>query len=222
MEINKIYNTDCLDFMKNMPDACVDLVVTDPPYIINTKGGGLGKRPVYEKGDLAKIADGFDVKTTLNELERICKKTNIFIFCSTKQKPEIMGWAYEKGYNVAELFWHKPNAAPFTNNTFKSDIENIIYIRAKGVKIKGRSKLFTQNAKKSEYGHPSEKPLSIIKSLILTSSSDGELVFDPFMGSGTTAVAAKELNRNFIGCEIEAKYCEVAQKRINKTARSLI
>jgi len=58
--------------------------------------------------------------------------------------------------------------------------------------------------------------------LILTSSSDGELVFDPFMGSGTTAVAAKELNRNFLGCEIEAKYCEVAQKRINQTARSLI
>ena len=67
MELNKIYNTDCLDFMKNMPDACVDLVVTDPPYIINTKGGGLGKRPIYEKGDLAKIADGFDVKTTLND-----------------------------------------------------------------------------------------------------------------------------------------------------------
>lgn len=169
-----------------------------------------------------KILDSFEVKTTLNELERICKKTNIFIFCSTKQKPEIMNWAYEKGYNVAELFWHKPNAAPFTNNTFKSDIENIIYIRAKGVKIIGRSKLFTQNAKKSEYGHPSEKPLSIIKSLILTSSSDGELVFDPFMGSGTTAAACKELNRNFIGCEIEAKYCEMAEKRLRETIKGLI
>lgn len=222
IELNKIYNADCLEFMRSMPANSVDLVVTDPPYEIATKGGGLGKRPVYENGELDKISQGFDVETTLEQIARVCKKVNIFIFCSTKQKPRIMNWGYDRGCNVAELFWHKPNAAPFTNNTFKSDVEDIVYIREKGVKINGRSKLFTHNASKSKYGHPSEKPLEIIKKLVLTASSEGDLIFDPFMGSGTTAAACKELNRNFIGCEIEAKYCEIAEKRLRKTIRGLL
>ena len=222
MELNKIYNTDCLEFMRSMPDSCVDLVVTDPPYEIHTKGGGLGRRPVYENGALGKISQGFDAEATLEQIARICKKINIFIFCSTKQKPRIMNWGYERGCNIAELAWYKPNAAPFTNNTFKSDLENIIYIREKGVKIKGISKLFTHNCGKSKYGHPTEKPLEIIEKLILTASNEGDLIFDPFMGSGTTAVACKELNRNFIGCEIEAKYCEIAEKRLRKTIRGLL
>lgn len=222
MELNKIYNTDCLEFMRSMPDSCVDLVVTDPPYEIHTKGGGLGRRPVYENGALGKISQGFDVEATLEQVARICKKINIFIFCSTKQKPRIMNWGYERGCNIAELAWYKPNAAPFTNNTFKSDLENIIYIREKGVKIKGISRLFTHNCGKSKYGHPTEKPLEIIEKLILTASNEGDLIFDPFMGSGTTAVACKELNRNFIGCEIEAKYCEIAEKRLRKTIRGLL
>lgn len=222
MELNKIYNTDCLEFMRSMPDSCVDLVVTDPPYEIHTKGGGLGRRPVYENGALGKISQGFDAEATLEQIARICKKINIFIFCSTKQKPRIMNWGYERGCNIAELAWYKPNAAPFTNNTFKSDLENIIYIREKGVKIKGISKLFTHNCGKSKYGHPTEKPLEIIEKLILTASNEGDLIFDPFMGSGTTAAACKELNRNFIGCEIEAKYCEIAEKRLRKAVRGLL
>lgn len=222
LELNKIYNTDCLEFMRSMPDSCVDLVVTDPPYEIATKGGGLGKRPVYENGALGKISQGFDAEATLEQIARVCKKINIFIFCSTKQKPRIMNWGYERGCNIAELAWYKPNAAPFTNNTFKSDLENIIYIREKGVKIKGISRLFTHNCGKSKYGHPTEKSLEIIEKLILVASSEGDLIFDPFMGSGTTAVACKELNRNFIGCEIEAKYCEIAEKRLRKTIRGLL
>lgn len=89
IELNKIYNTDCLEFMRSMPDSCVDLVVTDPPYEISTKGGGLGKRPVYENGALDKISQGFDVEATLEQIARVCKKVNIFIFCSTKQKPRL-------------------------------------------------------------------------------------------------------------------------------------
>ena len=222
IELNKIYNTCCLEFMKSMPDNCVDLVVTDPPYEIRTKGGGLGKRPVYQNGDLDRISKGFDIEITLNELKRICKKVNIFTFCSSRQKPRIMQWGYDNGYNVAELAWHKPNAAPFTNNTFKPDLEWIVYMREKGVKIKGASRLSICNCKKSEFGHPTEKPLEIIKRQILIGSKENDLVFDPFMGSGTTAAACKELNRNFIGCEIEPEYCEIAENRLKKTIRGLL
>ena len=79
MELNKIHNADCLEFMRSMPGNCVDLVVTDPPYEIATKGGGLGKRPVYENGALDKISQGFDVDATLEQIARVCKKINIFI-----------------------------------------------------------------------------------------------------------------------------------------------
>lgn len=70
--------------------------------------------------------------------------------------------------------------------------------------------------------YPTQKPLDLIKYLIITYSKEGDTVFDPFMGSGTTAVACKELNRNFIGCEIEAKYCKIAEKRLKETVKALI
>lgn len=227
MELNKIHNIDCLEFMKSMPDNCVDLVVTDPPYEIAMGGGGILKKDrVYFGGQLDKIANGFDVETTLNEIERICKKVNIFMFCSNKQISKIMSWAEKKEYSPTCLVWYKPNAIPFTNNTFKSDLEYCIHIRESGVRLGGeskiKSKLSTHNSRKSQYGHPTEKPLVLIKKYILIGSKENELVFDPFMGSGTTAVACKELNRNFIGCEIEPKYCEIAEKRLRETIRGLL
>lgn len=222
MELNKIYNAECLEFMRSMPDNCVDLVVTDPPYEIAMGGGGrLKKGRVYYGGQLDKIANGFDINRTFAEIERVCKKLNLFCFCSNKQISKIMRWGEERGHSVTLLAWHKPNAIPFTNNTFKSDLEFCVYMREKGVNIKGRSKLFTHNCGKSKYGHPTEKPIEIIKKLILTASSEGDLIFDPFMGSGTIAAACKELNRNFIGCEIESKYCEMAEKRLRETVKGL-
>ena len=223
IELNKIYNAECVEFMRSMPANSVDLVVTDPPYEIAMGGGGILKNDrVYFGGQLDKIASGFDIDAVFNEMERICKKLNLFCFCSNKQISKIMRWGEERGYSANLLVWYKPNAIPFTNNTFKSDLEFCVYMREKGVKIKGISKLFTHNVSKSKYGHPTEKPLEIIKKLVLTASSEGDLVFDPFMGSGTTAAACKELNRNFIGCEIEAKYCEIAEKRLKNTIKGLL
>ena len=222
MELNKIYNAECVEFMRSMPANSVDLVVTDPPYEIAMGGGGILKNDrVYFGGQLDKIASGFDIDAVFNEMERICKKLNLFCFCSNKQISKIMRWGEERGYSTNLLVWYKPNAIPFTNNTFKSDLEFCVYMREKGVKIKGISNLFTHNCGKSKYGHPTEKPIEIIKKLILTASSEGDLIFDPFMGSGTTAAACKELNRNFIGCEIESKYCEMAEKRLRETVKGL-
>ncbi|MGP1484859.1 MAG: DNA-methyltransferase [Campylobacter sp.] len=222
MKINEIYNTECLNFMQNMPENSVDLILTDPPYEIYTKGGGASKRPLFTNNKVDKFSNGFDINAVFSQCERICKKLNLFCFCSNKQISKIMSWGEERGYNATLLAWHKPNALPFTNNTFKSDLEFCVYMREIGVKIKGRSKLFTHNCGKSKFNHPTEKPLKIIKELILVASKNGDLVFDPFIGSGTTAVACKELNRNFLGCEIEAKYCEIAEKRLKDTVKGLI
>ena len=100
-----------------------------------------------------------------------------------------------------------------------------MHIREKGAVFQGDAKLKCKITKipnqASKYGHPTEKPLELIKKYVLIGSSEGDLIFDPFMGSGTSAVACKELNRNFIGCEIESKYCEIAEKRLRQTTRGL-
>ena len=96
IELNKIYNMDCLEFMKTVPDKYFDLVLTDPPYEISKSDAGkssimsLGK--LSSSGKLAEISDGFNVDIVLNELLRVLKKCNMFIFCSNKQISKIMKW----------------------------------------------------------------------------------------------------------------------------------
>ena len=227
IELNKIYNADCLEFMRSMPGNCVDLVVTDPPYEIAIKGerGGLGKRPVYENGDLDKIANGFDIEAIFEEIKRISKKLNLFCFCSNSQLSKIMAWGEANGYYTTCLIWHKYNSTPFANGVWRQDAEFCVHIREKGAVFQGDARLKCKITKianqASKYGHPTEKPLELIKKYILIGSSEGDLIFDPFMGSGTTAVACKELNRNFIGCEIESKYCGIAEKRLKETVKGL-
>lgn len=226
-ELNKIYNTDCLEFMAKMEDRSVDLIITDPPYELGLYGAGISKGRIYQNqnGEFGAITQGFNIKAVLNECERICKLVNIFMFCSNKQISRIMSWGEERGYSATCLVWHKPNAIPFTNGTWKSDLEYCIHIKAKGALCQGKgaikSKLFTRNCRKSQFGHPTEKPLELIQKFILIGSNKGDVVFDPFMGSGTTAVACQELGRNFIGCEIEAKYCQIAEKRVANTQKGL-
>ena len=211
-----------------MPSNCVDLVVTDPPYEIAIKGGGrggLGKRPVYENGALDKISQGFDIEAVFGEIKRISKKLNLFCFCSNSQLSKIMAWGEANGYYTTCLIWHKYNSVPFANGVWRQDAEFCVHIREKGATFQGDAKLKCKITKipnqASKYGHPTEKPLELIKKYISIGSNDGDLVFDPFMGSGTTAVACKELNRNFIGCEIESKYCEIAEKRLRETVKGL-
>src|SRR5574344_430011 len=95
LEINKIYNADCLKLMKQLPDKCVDLVLTDPPYLYK-KMGGTGS---FLENSVKKIAtglsdiqDGFDIDIIFNEFKRITKKFNLFCFCSNEQVSDIMAW----------------------------------------------------------------------------------------------------------------------------------
>jgi DNA modification methylase len=111
---------------------------------------------------------------------------------------------------------------PTCNNKYLSDTEYLLYFREKGVPIFGsydtKRKFYvtpTNKADKKLWGHPTVKPLNIIKNLITNSSLPGGVVLDCFMGSGTTGVAAKELGRSFIGIELDEKYFRTAEKRIN-------
>lgn len=231
--LDTIYNQDCLAGMQCMPDGCVDLVITDPPYLIGNQGGGFwskaaegnhynarGTRKGMEK--LSDIKDGFD-DAILDELCRVMKKINLYVFCSQKQIQRYLDYFVNKrGCNWNLISWHKTNPIPACGNKYLSDTEYILFFREKGVKIYGSyetKRTFYVTLRNQEdnvrYNHPTVKPLNIIRNLIINSSQTGGVILDPFMGTGTTAVAAKQENRHYIGFEIDKGYYETAMKRVS-------
>jgi site-specific DNA-methyltransferase (adenine-specific) len=222
IEVNKIYNMDCLEGLKLIPDNSIDLVVTDPPYEIETSGAGIYKQAdkQYVK-ELNFMKDGFS-KEILDECCRVMKKINIYIFCSQKQIIPLLDYfVRDKKCNWNIITWHKTNPVPACGNKYLTDTEFVLFFREKGVKIRGEFKTkFTYyvtplNQKdKKLYGHPTVKPLNIVENFIINSSQEGDVVLDPFMGSGTTAVAAIRNNRQYIGFELSEEYCKIAAERI--------
>lgn len=219
----KLYCGDCLDVMKDVKDGSVDLVITDPPYEISTSGAGLYKQAdkQYVK-ELEGMKDGFS-EEVLDELCRIMKKINIYFFCSQKQIIPLLDYFVEKrkcNWNI--ISWHKTNPIPACGNKYLTDTEFILFFREKGVKVYGsfdskRTWYATplNQTDKKKYGHPTVKPQSILTNLVVNSSQDGWVVLDPFMGSGSTGVAAVNTGRKFIGIEINEKYFEIAKERIS-------
>ena len=218
---------DCLELMKDIPDGSVDLVLTDPPYMIATVGAGIYKRAdkQYVK-ELGGIKDGFDEKV-LDEICRVMKKINVYFFCSQKQIiPLIDYFVKKKNCNWNILSWHKSNPVPVCRNKYLTDTEFILFFREKGVKIYGEYETkFTYyvtplNQKdKKQYGHPTIKPIKILQNLIVNSTLKNGVVLDCFMGSGSTGVACVNTNRRFIGIELDDKYFEIAKQRINAAIR---
>jgi site-specific DNA-methyltransferase (adenine-specific) len=223
LELNRIYNMDCLEGLKLIPDKSIDLVVTDPPYKIETSGGGIYKQAdkQYVK-ELNSMEDGFP-KEVLDECCRVLKKINIYIFCSQKQIIPLLDYfVKERKCNWNIISWHKTNPVPACGNKYLTDTEFILFFREKGVKIRGEYKTKSTyyvtplNQKdKRLYKHPTVKPLNIVENFIINSSDEGSIVLDPYLGSGTTAVASKKLNRNYIGFELDKTYYNIAIKRIS-------
>jgi site-specific DNA-methyltransferase (adenine-specific) len=192
----------------------IDLVLTDPPYLIGAKGGGLARNMKYLKDITnANIEKGVDY-SFLNGFK------NWFCFCSKAQLKELIGIAEVGNWNI--LTWNKTNPTPLTNNNYLPDTEYIIHAYEKG-RLFGtyadKSKFIVSPTEKNEFDHPTVKPLIIINKLIVLGSRVNELVLDPFSGSGSTCVACEVAQRRYIGIEISEKYCEIAKKRIEVEAR---
>lgn len=122
------------------------------------------------------------------------------------------------------LSWHKTNPVPMCNNKYLNDTEYCLFVREKGVRVYGgyaESKTYwissLNTADKRKYDHPTIKPEPIIEQLIKNSSREGDVVLDPYLGSGTTAVCCKRLNRRFIGSEINEQYYNTARERVDGT-----
>ena len=238
--LNTITLGDSYELIKNIPDNSVDLVVIDPPYEFTSFTGGsdLGKRKyvkeykkVYGHGanqginkiaeEINNISNGFDF-TILEELERVMKQTNIYIWCSKMQVGKIIKYYEDKKCNIDILCWHKDDPIPMCGNSYLSDTEYCIFAREEKVPLFGevntKRKFYVSHCNredKKKYKHPTIKPIKIIKNLITNSSDKGDIVLDCFSGSGTTCVAAKELDRQFIGIEIDPEYHRISLDRLN-------
>lgn len=170
--------------------------------------------------DIGHLSDGIDY-AIFDEFKRVMKKVNLFIWCSKLQLIDILNyWGKDNNYEV--LVWVKTNPTPQTNNVWLPDIEYCLYFREKGVKLNDgydiKSKWYQapiNKADKDLYDHPTIKPLDLVKKHLLHTTQENDIVLDTFIGSGTTAVACKELKRNYIGFELDETYYKIAVDRIN-------
>lgn len=221
LELNKIHNVDCLEFMKTLPDKCIDLVLTDPPYSTPTITA-FGRKKVFNLGDLS--IQEFYFRSIKAEFERILKPNGrVFIFCDDKYYPILFGVFYEWEHKNL-VVWDKGRIG--MGNPFRKQHELIFYLNRETYEYK-KSEGITHYPTVLKYRHDTEKlhgaqkPLELVKDLIKGFSVEGEIVFDPFAGSGTTGVACKMLGRNYILNEISPEYCKIAEARIKSISNPL-
>jgi site-specific DNA-methyltransferase (adenine-specific) len=218
MELNKIYNVDCLEFMKSMPDNSVDLIVTDPPY-------GMSFQSNYRLVRHKKIENDSSLDW-LSDFILYCFRvlkdnSHLYFFCSF-HNVDVFKQSAEKYFKVKNmLIWEK-------NNTGMGDLAGdfapkyeLILFCVKGNRILNgkRDSNILKFKKTGNELHPTQKPIELMEFLIKKSSSESDIVFDPFIGSGTTAVACLNTNRKFLGCEIDKEYFDIAEKRIKATEK---
>lgn len=233
MELDKIYNEDCLEGMKRIPDGSVDLVVTDPPYRITSRGncgnaGGMFKNDLTLQGKIFSNND-IDIEDYLPEFYRVLKQdTHCYIMCNNTNLIHFFKVINDSEFHfVKNLIWNKQNKIMGT--FYMSCFEYIIMLRKGGqrpINECGTSDILTvPNIKdKDSRGnniHDSQKPIPLMEVLIRNSSNPSEIILDPFAGSGSTLLAARKLNRHYIGYEIDKEYYNKACKRIENERRQL-
>ena len=219
---------DCLEVMKDIPDKSIDLILTDPPFELETHGGGNRKQWAnIHNRFIDNLSNGFDYDVVFEEMLRVCKTPNILIFCSNKQISKIMTWFENKKLSVTLLCWHKEGYVPFANGKHMSDVEFIVYVRGKNshwnneLPTKEKSKVLNDNWRIKWKLHPTQKSIEILTHLLNLHSFKNDIVLDCFMGSGSTGIACLNTNRNFIGIELDENYFNIAKERIeNKLKES--
>jgi site-specific DNA-methyltransferase (adenine-specific) len=239
-ELNKVHCCDCLEALKRLPDKCVDLVLTDPPYGTTSC--------VWDK----KI----DAGTLLSVSGRITKPNSARIFFARNPLSSEFVVSGLKEYKH-KWVWDKKQSGSFQNAKYMPlQIEEDILVFSAGtcnyypimrsgvVRTKGGAKKkheamnglnsnhstvsssyyptnILRHTKEMSGQHPTQKPVELLAYLIETYSKPSDLILDPFMGSGTTGVAAVQLGRQFLGFEIDPEYCRLANDRIEAARKGL-
>ena len=218
-----LYNGDCLELMKNIPDKLVDLILTDPPYNIARKNNftTMGRSGI----DFGEWDKGFDQFAWLNEIPRILNKNgSVIIFNDWKNVGEIAKYCESIGLVIKDMLrWRKTNPMPRNRDRrYITDFECAVWLTNKGAKWTFHRLGSNYQRPMFEYPvvagtdkvHPTQKPVALLEYLIKTYTNEGDLVLDNCMGSGSTGVACMNTKRNFIGMELDEKYFEIAKERI--------
>lgn len=227
----KLYNGDCLDIMNNLikDGIKVDTIITDPPYNISRPNNFQTMGSVSRIGmDFGEWDKNFDLTSWIKPMSKLLKEnSNVVIFNDWKNLSLIKQECENNNISIKRcLVLNKTNPAPFNRDRmFVNDVEFAIWgiYNSKGDpsnwtfnRYHPVEKCVMNTQVQSSDLHPTMKDLFVIKHLVKLLSNENETVLDCFMGSGTTGVACKEYKRNFIGIEIDKKYFEIAQDRINK------
>lgn len=230
----QLHNDDCIEFMKYMQPGSVDLIATDPPYNVSKKGAKIsrGKGMVFEGGDINLDFGEWDQG-------KISWENYIDLFVGILSANGVLVMFYDKlylgqiGIYLQEKYEFqvrhlgamvKRNPAPQARKVkWQNGLEQFLI----ATKNKGEGHHFNYKLGQSpdyflttngyKHLHPTQKPIEIMDWLITYWSFENDMVFDPFMGSGTTGVSCVKNNRNFVGCEISKEFFEIAQKRIKNT-----
>lgn len=201
MELNKIYNMDCLEGLKKLPNDYVDVTLTDIPYNeVNRKSNGL-RNLDKEKADVFNL----DMNTLLLEIQRVTSG-QIIIFCGRKQFSEIYSFFAKQKGTTRPIVLEKTNPSPMNGQyVYLSGVELAVWFKPRGRKVFNahcKNTVFKYSTGKCDW-HPTQKNIKLFEELILDNTNEGEIVCDPFMGGGTTAISCLNTNRNYIGFEIE-------------------
>lgn len=205
--LNKIHQGDCLEFMKQLPDKCIDLVVTDPPYGIGydlqqneqsdsgrISNGGKWKKYEYTAWDKKPPSQEY-----FDEIFRVSKNQIVWggNYFNLPQSSRWLVWnKVQRGFMTdGEMAWTSFDGAIKIFDMARTDA----YINSKEGKF-----------------HPTQKPEALMKWCIGKHSEPDQIIFDPFSGSGTTLVAAKQLGRKFLGCELSERYVKICEERLRQ------
>jgi site-specific DNA-methyltransferase (adenine-specific) len=218
----KLINGEALEQLRLIPTKSIDFVCIDPPYELDNHGGGktdFAQRKLVKDLHIDFISNGFDIEQIFAEIQRVSKTMNMVCFCSNKQVSKIMNYWEQKKYSVTLLVWQKSNPVPFGNGKYISDLEFMIYVRGKNAIYNNTGyanqlKTYNYPAPSSKTRiHPTEKPIELLKRLIDIHSNIGSVVLDCFGGSFSTGLACMELEREFIGIEIDTEIFNSAKNR---------
>lgn len=228
MDLYELINGDAVESMNNLKSESIDLIVTDPPYKVTSRGGtgnsgGMCKNKAFSSGKVFKYNDIKPIDY-IPEFYRLLKDgSHCYIMTNHVNLYDMLTVAKNSGFHfIKSLIWNKGNK--IMGQAYMSQFEYVLFFR-KG-KFKKINKCGTPDIlnipnkkNKRDNGkniHDTEKPIDLMKILIENSSQENELVLDPFFGVGSTALACKQLNRKFIGTEIDKEYYDITCNRLKE------
>lgn len=210
---NKIINADCLEILKQLPDKCIDLVLTDPPYGINCDGGGYGLGVKPKNLNKKNWDNGIPTKEMFEEIFRVSKNQIIF------------GGNYFTEYlrpTKAWIFWDKIGGYKLQNNFSEGELIWTSFNKVTRKMTFVQQGFINDDKEENKFRfHPTQKPVGLFCKILNDYSNENDLILDCFSGSGTTAIACHKLKRRFICIEKDKDYYEASVKRLEEEQRQL-